>query len=63
MADIMEKEFVDLLELQQMLKMGVESLFPNRVWVKAEVSAVKARSGGHVIWNCPIVTILVLKQK
>ena len=47
MADIMEKEFVDLLELQQMLKMGVESLFPNRVWVKAEVSAVKARSGGH----------------
>ena len=47
MADIMEKEFVDLLELQQMLKIGVESLFPNRVWVKAEVSAVKARSGGH----------------
>ena len=47
MIEIMEKEYVDLLELQQMLKMGVESLFPNRVWVKAEVSAVKARSGGH----------------
>ena len=44
---IMEKEFVDLLELQHRLKQGVESLFPNRVWVKAEVSAVKARSGGH----------------
>ena len=43
----MEKEFVDLLELQQRLKMGVESLFPNRLWVKAEVSAVTARSGGH----------------
>ena len=47
MTEAMEKEYVDLLELQQMLKQGVESLFPNRVWVKAEVSAVKARSGGH----------------
>ena len=44
---IMEKEFVDLLELQHRLKQGVESLFPNRIWVRAEVSAVKARSGGH----------------
>ena len=43
----MEKEFVDLFELQHRLKQGVESLFPNRVWVKAEVSAIKARSGGH----------------
>ena len=43
----MEKEFIDLLYLQQRLKAGVESLFPKRIWVKAEVSAVKARSGGH----------------
>jgi len=43
----MEKDFIDLLELQQMLREGVESLFPNRVWIKAEVSAVKARNGGH----------------
>ena len=43
----MEKDFIDLLELQQMLREGVESLFPNRVWIKAEVSAVKARDGGH----------------
>ena len=43
----MEKEFIDLFELQHRLKQGVESLFPNRIWVKAEVSAVKARSGGH----------------
>ena len=47
MTEAMEKEYIDLLELQQMLKQGVESLFPKRVWVKAEVSAVKARSGGH----------------
>ena len=43
----MEKEFIDLFELQHRLKQGVESLFPNRIWVKAEVSAIKARSGGH----------------
>jgi exodeoxyribonuclease VII large subunit len=43
----MEKEFVDLLELQHKLKQGVESLFPSRIWVRAEVSAVKARNGGH----------------
>ena len=47
MLGIMEKEFIDLFELQHKLKQGVESLFPNRVWVRAEVSAVKARSGGH----------------
>ena len=43
----MERDFIDLLELQQRLKEGVESLFPKRIWMKAEVSAVKARNGGH----------------
>ena len=43
----MEKEYIDLFEFQTRLKQGVESLFPNRLWIKAEVSAVKARSGGH----------------
>ena len=43
----MEKEFIDLFELQHRLKQGVESLFPNRIWVRAEVSVIKARSGGH----------------
>lgn len=43
----MEREYIDLFEFQTRLKQGVESLFPNRVWIKAEVSAVKARSGGH----------------
>ena len=43
----MEKEFVDLFEFQSRLKKGVELLFPARIWLKAEVSAVKARSGGH----------------
>ena len=43
----MEKEFVDLLELQRRLRQGVELLFPSRIWVRAEVGAVKARNGGH----------------
>ena len=47
MIETMEKEFIDLFELQHRLKQGVESLFPNRIWVRAEVSAIKARNGGH----------------
>ena len=43
----MEKEFLDLFDFQTKLKEGVECLFPSRIWVRAEVSAVKARNGGH----------------
>lgn len=43
----MERDFIDLFELQMSIKEGIESLFPDRIWVKAEVSAVKARRGGH----------------
>ena len=43
----MEKEFIDLFEFQTRLKQGIECLFSTRLWVKAEVSAVKARNGGH----------------
>ena len=43
----MEREFIDLFEFQKKLKQGIELLFPNRVWLKAEISAIKARSGGH----------------
>ena len=43
----MEKEIFSLFDLQQKLKKGVECLFPKRIWIRAEVSAVKARNGGH----------------
>ena len=43
----MEKEYIDLFEFQTRLKEGIESLFPKRLWLRAEVSAVQARSGGH----------------
>lgn len=43
----MEKETVDLYGLQTRLKESVERTFPDKVWLKAEISAVKARPGGH----------------
>lgn len=43
----MGKEFITLLELQSRLKEGIERLFPSRVWLRAEIGAVKARVGGH----------------
>ena len=43
----MEREHFDLLEFQLRLKKGVEGLFPSRFWLKAEVSSVKVRPGGH----------------
>ena len=43
----MEKEFIDLFEFQTRLKEGIECLFPKRLWLRAEISAVKARQGGH----------------
>lgn len=43
----MQKETVDLYELQTRLKTGIERLFPMRVWLRAEISAMKVRAGGH----------------
>ena len=43
----MNREFIDLLEFQTRMKEGVECLFPGKFWLRAEISAVKARPGGH----------------
>ncbi len=43
----MERNILDLFEFQSKLKEGIECLFPSRLWVRAEVSAIKARNGGH----------------
>lgn len=43
----MQKDYVDLFTLQARLKRGVESLFPDSVWVKAEVSGISRRQNGH----------------
>ncbi len=47
MKVVMEKNFLDLFEFQTKLKEGVECLFPSHLWVRAEVSAIKVRGGGH----------------
>lgn len=43
----MEKEFLSLLELQALVREGLEEMFPGRVWVRAEVASVSAKLGGH----------------
>ena len=43
----MERNVIDLYTLQTQLKEGLEEMFPTRIWVKAEISAVKSRPGGH----------------
>lgn len=43
----MTHSFIDLYTLQTNLKAGIEDIFPEKIWVKAEISAIKARPGGH----------------
>ena len=43
----MERDVIDLFTLQSGVKSALENSFPGRCWVRAEVSAVKSRSGGH----------------
>ena len=42
-AGNMKRDFIDLLDFQTKMKTGVECLFPDRFWLRAEVSAVKSR--------------------
>ena len=43
----MEKDYVDLLELQTMLKESIEEAFPERMWLRAEISSLSPRANGH----------------
>ena len=43
----MNVEFVDLYTLQKDLREGLEDLFPDRIWVKAEIAQISIKSGGH----------------
>lgn len=40
-------EFLELKELQAGIKDGLEALFPDSLWVRAEVAAVQVKSNGH----------------
>ena len=43
----MEREYIDLYTLQSRLKLGLEDLFPEKVWVKAEIASVSVKANGH----------------
>lgn len=43
----MKREYIDLFDFQTKMKESLEGLFPSRFWLRAEVSALKARPGGH----------------
>lgn len=43
----MQRRETDLLALQRALRSGIEELFPERVWVRAEISAISVKAGGH----------------
>ena len=38
---------ISLLELQEIIRDGVESAAPDKLWVKAEIASVQARGNGH----------------
>lgn len=42
-----EVEYIDLYRLQLAVKQGMAQLFPQAVWVKAEISSIGRRSNGH----------------
>lgn len=43
----MEREYIELAELQMRIREGVEELFPSRVWVRAELASVQVKNNGH----------------
>lgn len=43
----MEREYLELYELQSLVREGMEDLFPDRLWVRAETASVNAKLGGH----------------
>ena len=42
-----ERDYIDLLELQQRIKESVQNAFPGRYWVKAEIASWSPRANGH----------------
>lgn len=43
----MEREYIDLYALQNSLKHGLEDLFPDKIWVRAEIASVSVKANGH----------------
>lgn len=47
LVSYMNSEAIDLYTLQTRLKTVLEGSFPEKIWIWAEIGAVKARPGGH----------------
>lgn len=43
----MAKDYIGLLELQRLVKEGIEDAFPDKLWVKGEISQWSPRANGH----------------
>ena len=42
-----EQAFIELFDLQTLLREDLEESFPEMLWVRAEISSIKARRGSH----------------
>lgn len=42
-----ERSFIELFDLQTLVREGLEEAFPEMLWVRAEISSIKARRGSH----------------
>lgn len=42
-----EGQYIGLLELQEQMREGIESFFPEKLWVSAEVASVQVKANGH----------------
>ena len=43
----MDRDYIDLFELQRLMREGIGELFPGKIWVRAELSSVQAKANGH----------------
>lgn len=43
----MERDYLHLYELQQQMRGGIEEIFPERIWVCAEVASIQVKANGH----------------
>ncbi len=42
-----EGTYIDLFTLQENIREGLEDLFPDKLWIKAEVSSIQVKANGH----------------
>lgn len=43
----MMRQYIDLYTLQSRITSGIAEFFPDKIWIKAEISSISARPNGH----------------